>query len=759
MGAAAVIDGSESDSEVAANPGVSTSRTAWPGTPRGHVEGTSDLVASAAYQPEPAAVAAARRFVRETLQSWLAAEQAAEGHGLVDDAVLLTSELVTNAVVHAGTPVQVTCKLADGGLEVMVRDSLPASMVPGPVKDEDIPAERTSGRGLLLPSALASAWGVTYGRAAKAVWFRMGLASAREDESSGALAGHPRRGQPGAVHRPAGRPRASEWAPGLSGGSGYDELLASALESALGALGADAAYALVPDEDGDLRVRAAAGDDIIGDDPAGLLAAPLSVLTAPFLSGGRVTGVLVVTGAAPGRFTERAADQLQQLADQVAGPLERARLGEIEMLRRARAGIAAEANDLLAGPVDQDAILALAGRAVVPRLAAWCAVLLAGPDGTLQPVYVRHAEEFRSADLSWVVGRACPVAPWGARRTADGPGSARAWPLAAADLAGASPGAAELAAGGAWCVPLAARGGTLGLLAIGGPATGRLPREVAGLADDLSRRIALALDGARLAARQELASEALRRALVPPELPRIPGIDVAVAHDLAAGGGEAGGDFCDVFPAGEGRWRFAVGETCGTQPEAAAATSLARHALRILAGEGHSIPAVLGRLNELLVDEGSPGRFLTLVHGEIVTGSPVRITLACAGQPLPLLLRAPGDSLSADSLSVDAPAAGPRVPECAALPQPILGVIEGLAFEAQTIRLSPGDLLLCVTDGVTRRRDGNRLLDDDDGLARLLAGCAGLPADVVAAKVHEEVRAFGGRPPADGMALLAIRAA
>jgi serine phosphatase RsbU (regulator of sigma subunit) len=86
-------------------------------------------------------------------------------------------------------------------------------------------------------------------------------------------------------------------------------------------------------------------------------------------------------------------------------------------------------------------------------------------------------------------------------------------------------------------------------------------------------------------------------------------------------------------------------------------------------------------------------------------------------------------------------------------------VIEGLRFEAQTIRLAAGDLLLCVTDGVTRRRNGNRLLDDDDGLARLLAGCAGLPADVVAAKVHEEVRAFGGRPPTDGMALLAIRAA
>ena len=119
----------------------------------------------------------------------------------------------------------------------------------------------------------------------------------------------------------------------------------------------------------------------------------------------------------------------------------------------------------------------------------------------------------------------------------------------------------------------------------------------------------------------------------------------------------------------------------------------------------------------------------------------MQLSLACAGLPLPLVLRA-----------------GAAAPEPAAVPQPLLGVIEGLAFTAQPVRLHGGDLLLCVTDGVTRRRDGDRLLDDDGGLARLLAGCAGLTADVVAAKVGEEVRGFGGRPPDDGMAVLALRA-
>ena len=67
------------------------------------MEGLDGLVATAAYQPEPTAAAAARRFVRDTLQTWFTSGATTGGDGLVDDAVLLTSELVTNAVVHAGT--------------------------------------------------------------------------------------------------------------------------------------------------------------------------------------------------------------------------------------------------------------------------------------------------------------------------------------------------------------------------------------------------------------------------------------------------------------------------------------------------------------------------------------------------------------------------------------------------------------------------------------------------------------------------------
>ncbi len=719
------------------------------------MKGRNDLVVSAAYRPEPAAVAAARKFVRETLQDWLDTRLAPPDTELVDDAVLLTSELVTNAVVHAGTQVQVTCKLAGSAVEVVVRDSYPARMVPGPGHDDAIPAERTHGRGLLLPSALASAWGVSYGAEAKAVWFRMGLAGQRtsltepvaDPDAAESAAPAPswtvRAAGPAAAGQPPAEPS-------------YDNLLRQAVGSARVIVAGDAAYALVADEDGDLSVRAATGIS-----PGALLRTAPSVATVPFIVDGRVTGVLAVAAVLPGRFGDSDVQRLQQLADSMAAALERARLAGLERARRARIEVLAEASELLAGPLDADRILAVAGQVAVPRLAEWCAVLAAGPDRELTVLAVRHADERQAAALCWLLEQAEASAPWPHPARAGGapPRTAQRWPLAAAGpaavadtpaglagLAGAPAGVAELAARGAWCFPLATPGGVLGLLVLGGPHTGRPSREVLGLAEDLAGRIALALENARLVAQQQAAGQALRAVLLPAELPRVPGVELAVAHDLPGAGdaAAAGGDFCDVFPAGPGRWRFAVGEVCGTGPATLAVTSLARNTLRILAAEGLGIPAVLDRLNQLILDERAPGTFLTLVHGEITEAGPdrvVRLSLACAGQPLPLVLRDCGGA-----------------PEPAAAPQPVLGVIDGLGFTAQPVRLDPGDLVLCVTDGVTRRRDGDRLLDDDDGLARLLAGCAGLTAEVVASKVHEEVRGFGGRPAADGMAVLVLRA-
>lgn len=83
-------------------------------------------------------------------------------------------------------------------------------------------------------------------------------------------------------------------------------------------------------------------------------------------------------------------------------------------------------------------------------------------------------------------------------------------------------------------------------------------------------------------------------------------------------------------------------------------------------------------------------------------------------------------------------------------------MIDDLDLYEQTLALDPGDVLLCVTDGVTERREGSRMLGDD-GLAEVLTTCTGLTAGAVAARVLRAVERFAAEPASDDMAILAFR--
>jgi anti-sigma regulatory factor (Ser/Thr protein kinase) len=118
--------------------------------------------------PTPTASAAARTFVRETCRYW---QLALPDATVTERAVLLANELVTNAVVHAGTDIRLRLELRGDRLHIAVRDENPRLLrlvVP------DSQAE--GGRGLWLVEQLARAWGVNpHPEGGKVVWCVLSL--------------------------------------------------------------------------------------------------------------------------------------------------------------------------------------------------------------------------------------------------------------------------------------------------------------------------------------------------------------------------------------------------------------------------------------------------------------------------------------------------------------------------------------------------------------------------------------------------------
>ncbi|WP_411150815.1 SpoIIE family protein phosphatase [Streptomyces sp. A30] len=592
----------------------------------------------------------ARAVLRDALAEW--AERALPGtehltDRLTGDAVVVVSELVTNAVVHAGTEVELACRLEPmtGALVVEVLDHHPSRAPRDASADASYEASEY-GRGLRLVAALSESWGVTYRTGAKTVWARL---------------------------------------------------------PAQGESAADAREAYV----GERALRVA---EILAPEP--------------------------------------------QRVEQ-----------DREWLNRGALSFLAEASDLLAGQLDENLVAALAGQLIVPRLADWCAVWLEdeltgrggwAADGTggTGPRLARvwHSSENRIEDLRQALEKEPPRPTDPAR-----PGPAPfPWPGDALGPRGTH--------GAALAYRLTAGGRPLGTLVIGRSGVLCFPDEITGLVEDLSRRVALAIGAARQYARQATISAVLQRGLLPGAVAEIPGMRSALVYEPCDKGGPSG-DFYDLFPAGDGRWCFAVGDVQGKGPEAAVVIGLARPWLRLLAREGYRVADVLDRLNQLLLDDATeaadaaarslasaggrpmaPGdgpqtRFLSLLYGELAPfAGGVRCTLASAGHPLPLLLGSGGEVRTA------------------AHPQTLLGVVEDATYTSETFELRSGDSLLCVTDGVTERRSGSRQFDDEDGLADALAGCAGLDAELIAERIKRLVHEFGVRPPEDDLALLVLQA-
>ncbi len=112
---------------------------------------------------DPRSAGRARQFASRTLAGWGL-------HELDEAVVLLVSELVTNAVLHARSRIELVLAGENGKLRVEVHDTSSAA-----ARQRHFSEESGTGRGLVLVEALADEWGVATTAAGKYVWFVLPL--------------------------------------------------------------------------------------------------------------------------------------------------------------------------------------------------------------------------------------------------------------------------------------------------------------------------------------------------------------------------------------------------------------------------------------------------------------------------------------------------------------------------------------------------------------------------------------------------------
>ncbi|HEX3621869.1 MAG TPA: SpoIIE family protein phosphatase [Acidimicrobiales bacterium] len=413
----------------------------------------------------------------------------------------------------------------------------------------------------------------------------------------------------------------------------------------------------------------------------------------------------------------------------------------VEALRMSEARLAflaTASRTLLRTSLEPRRVLQEAARLAVPELADWCVVqditdagdveIVAGPPGD---------EGFAElASRLALPGDVTPEQPVLEDRHAGSTSGAD----------GTSVGQSEIRS--VMRVPLQAGGRTIGVLTL---AAGRDRPPYAeadlALAEEFGARVAAATVNARSFAREHATAETLARGLLPGRLPEIAGLDVAARYRAS---GDVGGDFYDCFQTGPDRWMLVVGDVCGRGIAAASMTGLTRHTIRAAALHGGSPAEVLRDLNRLLLDaadeemaawfspdaESGPS-FCTVCLAEVTrTSDGARIVISVGGHPLPVVVRNDG-----------------RLEEVGR-PGSLVGVLAAFDVAEASVDLSAGDALVLYTDGITERRHGGRLFEDE--LPAVLRAAARSSAHDLAHHLEDAAVTYTPKVPDDDIAVLVL---
>ena len=441
---------------------------------------------------------------------------------------------------------------------------------------------------------------------------------------------------------------------------------------------------------------AAAHPDLPGWD-----AGDRTILALPLRVPAGTIGAFALAFPGERTFDETELEFFEILADSCAQACARLEAQAVAATRQAKLEFLATASAELGSSLDYTVTLANVARLAVPRFADWCAIDLLR-DGRLDRLAVAHVDP-RKVQLAQELAERypsdpdAPSGPWQVIRT--GRGELIAEVTDEMLVAGAQDEehlriARELQLHSAVTAPLTARGRILGVITWVTAESGRryTPEDAAFL-EDLAKRAAVAIDNAELHSETAAMAARLQRAVLPSELPSVPGLELA-AHYSPAGRTDVGGDFYDVIPLPDGRVALLVGDVMGRGVVAAAAMAQVRAAARAYIAVDPTPTTVLANLDRLHALVGDE-QLVTLVYllVDLGTGG---ADMGNAGHPPPVLLSRQGRArqLAGSGVAVGA---------------------NEYPREQTAVEFAEGETLVLFTDGLVERRHE----DIDVGQARL----------------------------------------
>jgi sigma-B regulation protein RsbU (phosphoserine phosphatase) len=229
-------------------------------------------------------------------------------------------------------------------------------------------------------------------------------------------------------------------------------------------------------------------------------------------------------------------------------------------------------------------------------------------------------------------------------------------------------------------------------------------------------------------------AKAIQERLLPREIPRLTGYEVATSWQSAR---MVSGDYFDVLALGEDMRGLCIADVAGKGIPAALLMSNLQAAVRGLSSPSLAPDLLCNSLNSLVWKNTHTDRFITLFYAQL-DGSARRLRYANAGHNAPIVVRASGSH--------------ERLQEGGG----VLGVFEEQSFGLGTVDLAPGDRLVLFTDGVTEasNREGEEF--GERRLLSLLEEHRALSANAIKEKIAAAISEFSGGHLTDDATLLIL---